>query len=137
MVAKKSSEKQVQSAGPKSATAEQQGLSADEIVDARTSDGSDDGRYHKTYVVLARDWNEDSDADDANKVAVLQEALNLGLHPRGDVAYDGAEAHPDGHSLFLRYSVEVIPAALDENPADTKTPSKKLDELGGSTETDK
>lgn len=132
-MAAKKNEKQVQSAGPTNATAEQKGLSDAEVVDARTPEGSDDGRFHKTFTVLARDWDGNSEADDANKVAVLQDALNLGLHPRGDVSYDGSDERPDGKSLDLYYSVDVIPAGRDEVPGETKTPSEKLDDLGGST----
>lgn len=120
-------------AGMKNLTAEQQGLTDAEIVNARTQEGPDDGRFHKAFVVMARDWDDESGSNDANKLSVLQDALNLGLHPRGDVDYDGSEEHADGKSLYLRYSVDVIPASRDDKAADAATPAKKLNDLGGST----
>lgn len=101
-----------------------------------------DGRYHHKFVVqgLSEDW-EDPVQDEmhrANRLATLQSALNLGLHPQEEARYDGAE--PDERtdrpaakrSTTLRYSVAVIPAHAAHAP-DTETPSKALARMGGST----
>ncbi|MGC5565333.1 hypothetical protein ACPYPG_21195 [Streptomyces sp. FR-108] len=121
----------------KNETAEARQAPADAVVAARSADGPDDGRFHKHFVVQARSWNGDDGVHAANKVAVLQEALLRGLHPRGDVHFDGDEDHQDGKSLVLKYSVGVLPAAYDDQPAATKTPEKALKDLGGSTQVEK
>jgi hypothetical protein len=106
-------------------------------INARTTDGPQDGRFHRDFVVPARGWNDDDSAHEANKVSVLQQALHRGLHPRGDVSYDGQSEHPDGRSLVLSYSVDVLLASDDDRPADTNTPSAAIKELGGSTQVEK
>jgi hypothetical protein len=118
----------------KNETAEDRRAPAADVVAARSVDGPDDGRFHKHFVVQARHWNGEDGVHAANKVAVLQEALIRGLHPRGDVQFDGDEDHDDGKSLVLKYSVDVLPAAYDDRPAATETPDKALKDLGGSTQ---
>lgn len=94
-----------------------------------------DARYHHHFVVqgLAEDWeaSEQDEMHAANRLATLQSALNLGLHPQGEARYDGAEedertTRPDSkRSTKLKYSVEVLPAHAAHAP-DTETPSKVL-----------
>lgn len=92
-------------------------------VAKRSADGSDGTRHVKEFVVLGDALpDEDGPDHDANKVGVLQEAIQRGLHPRGNVSYDGAETLGDGVSRLLRYSVEVVPAAVDSEPEKTTTP---------------
>ena len=91
-------------------------------VDKRTADGSDGMRFVKEFVVLAARWLGHDYQHEANRAGVVNEAIQRGLHPRGDVAFDGQEQHPDGLSLVLTYSVETVPASVDHNPADTTTP---------------
>lgn len=91
-------------------------------VDERTADGADGMRFVKEFVVLARQWTDEDAAHDANRAGVVNEAIQRGLHPRGDVSYDGATEQPDGRSLSLAYSVETVPASVDHTPADTTTP---------------
>jgi hypothetical protein len=91
-------------------------------VDERSADGSDGMRFVKEFVVLARQWGDSEAEHTANKAGVASEAIQRGLHPRGDVRFDGAEDHPDGLSLTLTYSVDTVPASVDHNPADTTTP---------------
>ena len=91
-------------------------------VDERTADGSDGMRFVKEFVVLGRQWTDEDAAHEANKAGVANEAIQRGLHPRGDVSYDGSEAHPDGVSMTLTYSVETVPASVDHQPEDTTTP---------------
>lgn len=103
-------------------------LSGDDAAEVaqRSADGSDGTRHVKEFVVLARQWG-DSDAEHtANKAAVANEAIQRGLHPRGDVTFDGSSEHDDGQSLVLTYSVETIPAIVDHTPQDTTTPRAVL-----------
>ncbi len=86
-------------------------LTDNEIVQRRTPDVDGrplwpaDGRFHRSFNVetprvsglgleddATSDWSSsDHDAmHEANKVAVLQEAINLGLHPRSEATFDGA-----------------------------------------------
>lgn len=91
-------------------------------VDERSADGSDGMRFVKEFVVLARQWGDSDDEHTANRAGVANEAIQRGLHPRGNVSFDGAEDHPDGASLTLTYSVETVPASVDHHPEDTTTP---------------
>ena len=94
-----------------------------------------DGRYHHFFVVqgLSEDWEapEQDSMHAANRLAVLQSALNLGLHPQGEARYDGAEEDErttrpaSKRSTKLKYSVEVLPAHEAFAP-DTETPSKVI-----------
>lgn len=99
-------------------------------VDERSADGSDGMRFVKEFVVLARQWGDSDDEHTANKAGVANEAIQRGLHPRGDVSYDGAEDHPDGASLTLTYSVETVPASVDHHPEDTTTPRDVIEGEG-------
>ena len=91
-------------------------------VDERSADGSDGMRFVKEFVVLATQWGDSDDEHTANKAGVVNEAIQRGLHPRGDVSFGGAEDHPDGASLTLTYSVETVPASVDHHPEDTTIP---------------
>lgn len=98
-------------------------------VAERSADGSEGTRHVKDFVVMGRDWTGDEGAaHEANRAAVANEAIQRGLHPRGDVVFDGAADHPDGESVTLTYSVQVVPAVIDHRPQDTTTP---LDVLTG------
>lgn len=95
----------------------------------RTSDRQnvEDTRFRKRYVVLRDAYQPDEDNIHArNQVETLNDALNHGLHPRGEATFDGAEDHPDGASLYLDYSVEVIPAVVDGDAPAAMTPYKVL-----------
>ncbi len=134
------------------------GLSDEQIVYRRTAnknpeDPEDnwplDGRYRRVFNVavprvstgeLAElDWSDDvHDAmHRANEVGVLQEALNKGLHPRGEARFDGPLGDVDKASgvQALVYSVEVVPASVEapEDAALAYTPSAALVDMGGST----
>lgn len=95
-------------------------------VDERSVDGSDGTRFIKEFVVLARQWGGSDAEHEANRAAVANEAIQRGLHPRGDVSFDGAEEHADGQSLILTYSVDTIPAIVDHTPQHTTTPREIL-----------
>jgi hypothetical protein len=96
-------------------------------VDERSADGSDGTRFVKEFVVLARQWGDSDGEHTANKAGVVNEAIQRGLHPRGDVSFDGAEDQPDGQSLTLPYSVETVPASVDHQPEDTTTPRSVIE----------
>jgi hypothetical protein len=136
---------------------EENELTDAQIVQRRTPDVDGrplwpaDGRFHRSFNVetprvssrdqtdATSDWrSSDHDAmHEANKVAVLNEALNLGLHPRGEATFDGAGPKNDlTGTVALTYSVEVVPASSEtpeETAALTFTPSKALAEQGGTT----
>ena len=96
-------------------------------VDQRSADGSSGTRFVKEFVVLARQWGGSDGEHTANKAGVVNEAIQRGLHPRGDVAFDGAEDQPDGVSVALAYSVETVPASVDHAPQDTTTPRQVIE----------
>lgn len=71
-------------------------------------------------------WPPENGADsehDANKALVLNQAIQQGVHPHGDVEYVGCEVHADGISLVLTYQVPVVPAHVDPQTPDTLTPA--------------
>ncbi|MFE1849859.1 hypothetical protein [Streptomyces sp. NPDC059489] len=102
-------------------------------VDKRSPDGSEGTRHRKEFVVLAARWTGEDYQHEANRAATVGEAIQRGLHPRGDVSFDGQEEHPDGVSLTLAYSVETVPASVDHQPAETTTPRDVIDADGGDT----
>lgn len=112
-------------------------------VEQRSADGSDGTRFEKKFIVDK--GAEHSEAQhEANKANVLEDAIQRGLHPRGEVRFDGAEdltrepAEP-GRRYFplveLTYSVETIPAAVDTQPVETTTPRDQIASDDGSTST--
>lgn len=129
-------------------------LTTEAVIQRRTStiDGGPlwpaDGKYHKVFNIATPrtstgkppelDWNSDEHLSmhEANKVAVLQEAMNRGLHPRSPAEFVGQLGDTDASSgsASLEYTVEVVPATIDgEEAANTYTPSAALADQGGST----
>lgn len=102
-------------------------------VDERSADGSQGTRHVKEFVVLGRQWGGSDAEHAANKAGVANEAIQRGLHPRGEVSFDGAEDHPDGESMILTYSVDTVPASVDDTPQDTTTPRDVIEAVGGDT----
>ncbi|MFJ4926848.1 hypothetical protein [Streptomyces sp. NPDC088736] len=104
-------------------------------VEQRSVDGSSGSRHVKEFVVLTASWpgSGEEAAHEANKAALVGEAIQRGLHPRGDVRFDGAEAHDDGVSTVLSYSVETVPASVDHTPQATTTPRDVIEAAGGDT----
>jgi hypothetical protein len=132
----------------------EQSLTTEAVIQRRTStiDGGPewpaDGRYHKVFNVATPrlssgkfpelDWyaDEHQAMHEANKVAVLQEALARGLHPREAAEFVGPMGDPDeaSASAALEYSVKVVPATEDGvEAASTFTPSAAIQEQGGTT----
>lgn len=103
---------------------------AEEVAE-RSVDGSDGTRFVKVFRVDRLGVSEDDPSHEANKAVVAQEAMQRGLHARGEVRFDGAEDHvPDvepGRRSFpyseLTYSVETVPASVDSEPTQTTTPT--------------
>jgi hypothetical protein len=127
-------------AAPKKTTARTKQFPAQEgepevEVDERSADGSEGTRYVKEFVVL-KAWpaGNEADAHKANAAAVANEAIQRGLHPRGEARFDGSEDHPDGHSLTLTYSVETVPSSIDTEPGETTTPRDVLTDNGKGSE---
>lgn len=106
-------------------------------VDKRSPDGSSGTRHVKEFVVRADRWTGEDYQHEANRAAVTNEAIQRGLHPRGDVSFDGQEEHPDGVSLVLTYSVETVPSSVDHEPEDTTTPRDVIEADGGDTSSSK
>lgn len=93
-------------------------------VAQRSPDGSSGLTHYKQFVVAASGTPGDDDDPwhDANKRAVLQEAIQRGLRPKGNVEFVAAEEQ--GNALLLTYQVTTDPAATDPDPpSETTTPS--------------
>ncbi|MFI1166559.1 hypothetical protein ACH4UM_23885 [Streptomyces sp. NPDC020801] len=106
-------------------------------VDERSADGAKGTRHIKEFVVPAARWTGEDYQHEANRAALVGEAIQRGLHPRGDVAFDGQEEHPDGVSLILSYSVETVPSSVDHQPEDTTTPRDVIESDGSDTSSSK
>jgi hypothetical protein len=106
-------------------------------VDKRSPDGAEGTRHVKEFVVLGDAWTGEEYQHEANKAAVHNEAIQRGLHPRGEASYDGAEDHPDGVSIVLTYSVETVPSSIDNQPEDTTTPRDVIEADGSDTSSSK
>jgi hypothetical protein len=106
-------------------------------VDERSADGAEGTRHVKEFVVPAARWTGEDYQHEANRAAVVNEAIQRGLHPRGDVSFDGQEEHADGVSLVLTYSVETVPSSVDDQPEDTTTPRDVIEADGGDTSSSK
>lgn len=106
-------------------------------VDERSADGAKGTRYVKEYVVHGDGWTGEEYQHEANKAAVANEAIQRGLHPRGEASFDGAEDHEDGVSIVLTYSVDTVPSSVDDQPEDTTTPRDVIEADGKDTSSSK
>lgn len=133
-------------------------LTTEKIVQRRTPGGDRwpaDGRFRWVFHVgkpvvaknvpgasAASDWSDEDGTmatmHNANKVAVLQFAMNNGLHPTAEAELDqviGADDE-DAVTVDLVYVVDVVPASEqtpEENAARTLTPSGAISDMGGTT----
>lgn len=74
---------------------------------------------------------EDHEFHRNNFVAVLQRALQQGLHPKAAPELESEEPHStDPNHTDLTYRVQVVPAVADEDPTTTVTPSALLTGVG-------
>lgn len=98
---------------------------------------ADDGKFRKRFMVQFRDDYDDEqhvDMHEANKLATLQDALSAGVHPKGDVVFEGTQETPQSGSIILVYAVEGVPAELDADAPGTTVPrAQLLDMPGGSS----
>lgn len=116
-------------------TGTDEGLHAE--VAQRSADGSDDELYRKTFVV-DRPGVPDGDPIHAqNAAGVVSEAIQRGLHPKGDVrlvdtnVVDTSSGEPGSRVRVhteLTYAVPVVPASVDTVPESTVTPREVTDE---------
>jgi hypothetical protein len=93
-------------------------------IEQRSPDGADEGRFVKTFVVDS-EVSDDSAMHAMNANGVVQEAIQRGLHPKGDVFLVDRNVirHERSVSTELTYAVEVTPASIDHEPETTVTPS--------------
>lgn len=115
----------------------------EEEVEQRSADGSEGTRFEKKFICDAGAENSEPQHE-ANRANVLEDAIQRGLHPRGEVRFDGAkditsEPAEPGRRYFplveLTYSVETIPAVVDTQPVETTTPRDQIVSDDGSTST--
>ncbi len=101
-------------------------------VAQRSVDGSDRDQFHKVFSVGRLGITPDDPIHQQNALGVVQEALQRGLHPRGDVRLvEAVETDEPLNALGtrrrqhtdLRYAVQVVPASVDRSAQDTATPS--------------
>lgn len=113
-------------------------------VAQRSPDGSD-GLVHKKIIrgqiSLEVAQNPESPVHHDNKLAVLQEALQRGLHPKEEPVLESAEVfcvnRRGVETVDMTYAVECEPASVDPgHPETTVEPAELLDELGGTTRPD-
>jgi hypothetical protein len=106
-------------------------------VGERSPDGSKGTRHVKEFVVRADTWTGEDYQHEANRAALVGEAIQRGLHPRGDVSFEDQEEHPDGKSLVLTYSVETVPSSVDDKAEETTTPRDVIEGDGQDTSSSK
>lgn len=99
-----------------------------EVVERSADQDQPSSDYQKVFVVgpPTPNWvppSGDHEWHTANKAAVLNEAVNRGLHPTAEASYVGYTVHPDGVSRCLRYAVPVVPAAVDPDASTTVVPA--------------
>lgn len=106
------------------------GLTAE--VAQRSVDGSDGDLFHKVFSIGRLGVESTDPLHRANAVMVVQEAMQRGLHPRGDVHLLEAVEHDEPLNALgtrrsqytdLRYAVQVVPSSVDTSPQDTTTPT--------------
>jgi len=89
----------------------------------RSADGSAGTEWHKTFVVLGEfDAGHPIHAD--NQVRVYEEAIQRGMHPKGDARLIETEQIREVRGLVssaLTYAVDVVPAVVDHAAPETVT----------------
>lgn len=94
-------------------------------IEHRTPEPTDDGVFTKTFSVGAIGIADDHPMHLANAGGVVQEAIQRGLHPKGDVMLVASEEHDYGRRhryTDLTYQVPVVPAIVDTDAGSTVTP---------------
>lgn len=95
-------------------------------VDARSADGSKGTVFAKTFV-MAGEFAKDHPVHEHNCIRVLEEAIQRGLHPKGEAKLVKTEKVDESRrgvvSTACTYSVNVEPAITDDRAHETVTPS--------------
>jgi hypothetical protein len=102
-------------------------------VASRSADGSDGMALRKVFVMAGPEQiPSDHPCHEANAVRVLEEALQRGLHPKGEARLTGSEVVDPTRrgpvSTACTYEVEVEPAVTDTEAHTTVTPSSGVRE---------
>lgn len=96
-------------------------------VAQRTEPDTDGNWFRKVFTVHNRAYTKGLDGRHpfhlTNFVAVLQSALQQGLHPKAAPELEAETDHYDGENTNLTYRVPVVPAVADTHPETTVTPS--------------
>jgi len=93
-------------------------------IEHRTPEPTDEGVFTKKFSVGAIGIADDHPWHLANAGGVIQEAVQRGLHPKGDVVLVSTEEHDNGPRsrwTDLTYQVPVVPAIVDHDPGTTIT----------------
>lgn len=93
-------------------------------IEHRTPEATDDNMFTKTFVVGAIGISDAHPMHLANAGGVVQEAVQRGLHPKGDVTLVASEEHDlgrRGQYTDLTYQVKVVPAVVDDDAGSTVT----------------
>ena len=104
--------------------------------------GEDDNSFRKVFVCQGEGFDrDDHPSHNANKAHVLEEAIQRGLHPKGEPELTDAfvqSTNRRGVSTWeVVYEVEVVPASVDDAPpSDTVSPRAFIEGLGGTTNPD-
>ena len=89
----------------------------------RSADGSAGLAWHKTFVVLG-EFDADHPIHADNQVRVYEEAIQRGMHPKGDARLIETEQIREVRGLVssaLTYAVDVVPAVVDHAAPETVT----------------
>lgn len=100
----------------------------DAEVAQRTEPDTVDNWFRKVFTVHNRTHtvglDQEHDMHRTNFGAVVQAALQQGLHPKCAPELESESPHPfDPNSTDLTYRVQVVPASVDGHPETTVTPS--------------
>lgn len=97
---------------------------ATEVV--QRAGGGDGTVFERTFLLSGPELPTAHPVHRANAAAVVQEAMQRGLHARGDVHLTGTEEQHTRRSVSTAYTyaVEVVPASTDAAPEDTTTPAE-------------
>lgn len=105
-------------------------------VAQRTEPETEGSWFRKVFTVHNRAHTVGLDLDhpvhQANAVAVLQSALQQGLHPKSQPVLESEQpnASDPARHTDLTYRVHVVPAVADTDPFSTCTPSNPYGEYG-------
>jgi len=89
----------------------------------RSADGSSGLAWHKTFIVLG-EFGADHPIHADNQVRVYEEAIQRGMHPKGDARLIETEQIREVRGLVssaLTYAVDVVPAVVDHAAPETVT----------------